>query len=363
MTRFEAYKRIDAVNYSTLKAILSESFNYAKKKSDAMDLGNLVDCKITTPEEFEAQFAVITNEPGDKPKQIIDHIFDAESTEILPLDQYYKEYLYTLMDMYKYYSGTYKDKRDPRRLEKLISDSSEYYQERQKLSGKIIVSQKDIELADRIATSIKNGRFTAPFHNLPFGIKVHNQVVITWTTTGLACKALLDRVLENTTDNPIPIGSYVLPGKSVIIIDYKTMQGKVSRFSKQMWKYRYDIQGSFYSYGTNQWIAHNKPDVSLADFFFIVESTTSPGAPMVYRLSDIDKEIGRWGATKTYEGWIPAGFPNRTDFDRLANDFDLDVLGWEQALNLYKWHYENDEWEYSMDAVQSNGIIETTQYL
>lgn len=361
MTRFEAYKNIDAVNYSALKAILSESFNYAKKQSDAMDLGSLVDCKITTPEEFEAQFAVIPNKPGDKPKQIVDHIFETGQANagFGALD---KEYLFSLMNMFEYRT-TYKDLRDERRFEFFKNDAFNYYTERLANKVKTIVDESDVELADRIATSIKNGRFTAPFHNLPFGIKVHNQVVITWTTTGLACKALLDRVLENTTDNPIPIGSYVLPGKSVIIIDYKTMQGKVSRFSKQMWKYRYDIQGSFYSYGTNQWIAHNKPDVSLADFFFIVESTTSPGAPMVYRLSDIDKEIGRWGATKTYEGWIPAGFPNRTDFDRLANDFDLDVLGWEQALNLYKWHYENDEWEYSMDAVQSNGIIETTQYL
>lgn len=360
MTRFEAYKRIDAVNYSALKAILSESFNYAKKQSDAMDLGSLVDCKITTPEEFEAQFAVIPNKPGDKPKQIVDHIFETGQANagFGALD---KEYLFSLMNMFEYRT-TYKDLRDERRFEFFKNDVFNYYTERLANKVKTIVDESDVELADRIATSIKNGRFTAPFHNLPFGIKVHNQVVITWTTTGLACKALLDRVLENTTDNPIPIGSYVLPGKSVIIIDYKTMQGKVSRFSKQMWKYRYDIQGSFYSYGTNQWIAHNKPDVSLADFFFIVESTTSPGTPMVYRLSDIDKEIGRWGATKTYEGWIPAGFPNRTDFDRLANDFDLDVLGWEQALNLYKWHLENEEWEYSMSTVLSNGIVETKQY-
>jgi len=78
MTRFEAYKNIDAVNYSTLKAVLSESFNQIKRESDAMNLGSLVDCKITTPEEFEAQFAVITSKPGDKPKQIVDHIFETE---------------------------------------------------------------------------------------------------------------------------------------------------------------------------------------------------------------------------------------------------------------------------------------------
>lgn len=361
MTIFRRYKDLDAVNYSALKNILSESFRYAKRQSDAMDLGSLVDCKLTTPMEFDEQFAVISSKPGDKPKQITDYIFETGQA-IAEFDGLDREYLFSLMDMFKYRT-TYKDLRDSRRFEFFKDDVFNYYTERLANGDKVIVDESDVVLADRIATSIQNGRFTSPFHNLPFGVKVYNQTIVRWVTSGLDCKALLDRVIENTTDNPIVIGSYALPGKSVLVIDYKTMQGKASQFSKQMWKYRYDIQGSFYSYGINQWIAYNRPDLKLADFFFIVESTTTPGTPMAYRLSDMDKQIGRWGAIRSAEGFFCAGHIDGIDPDLVANNFTLDVLGWEQALNLYKWHQQNDEWEYSREVVESNGIIETNQYL
>lgn len=359
MTRFKYYKSIDAVNYSTLKAILSESFSQVRRESDAMNLGSLVDCMITTPEEFNEQFAVITSKPGDKPKQIVDHIFDAGQAEagFPALD---KEYLFNLMDVFEYRT-TYKDSRDERRFEFFKNDVFNYYTERLLNRSKTIVDESDVELADRIATSIKNGRFTAVFHNLPVGVKAYNQVIITWNYRGIACKGLIDRVLENTTNEDITLGEYILPAKSIIIIDYKTMQGKVSRFSKQMWKYRYDMQGGFYSYGMADWLSRKKPDVRLHDFLFIVESTTSVGTPIVYKLSDLDKEIGRWGGNKMNDRWTPASHWFE-DFDSLTSCYNLDVLGWEQALSLYKWHQENNEWEYSMNTVLSNGIVETTQY-
>lgn len=360
MTRFEHYRNIDAVNYSTLKAILSESFNQIRRESDAMNLGSLVDCMITTPEEFDEQFAVITSKPGDKPKQIVDHIFETEQA-IVGFGALDKEYLFSLMDMFEYRT-TYKDLRDERRFEFFKNDVFNYYTERLANKSSIIVDESDVELADRIATSIKNGRFTAPFHNLPFGIKAHNQVIITWNYKGIACKGLLDRVLENTTDTDIKLGAYTLPAKSIVVIDYKTMQGKVSRFNKQMWKYRLDIQSSFYSYGIIDWLTRKKPDIRFHEFLFIVESTTSIGTPIVYKLSETDKQVGRWGGNKMSDRWTPASHWFE-DFDSLANYYNLDVLGWEQALSLYKWHHENNEWEYSMDAVLSNGIVETTQYL
>lgn len=355
MNKFQVYKELEAVNYSLLKRILAGNVRGARKQSASMDLGSLVDCRITTPELFDELFSAIESKPGDKPKQIVDHLFD--SNEAVPFNLLDKELLFTLMDLYEYRTS-YTDNRDERRFSFFENEARNYYNERFANRNKIIVNKADVTLSETIAQSVINGRFTAPFHNLPFGIKVHNQVIVTWEYAGVPCKGLVDRILENTTNDPVMLGNYVLPGKSVLLIDYKTTGDSVYRFPKQMWKYRYDMQASWYSFGVNQWIAQNKPDVQIADFMFIVESTKYIGTPMIYRLSRVDKHIGRWGAIRQNGSYVI----DDSGYDRLAENYSLDVLGWEQALSLYKWHNEFNEWEYPMEAVASSGILETSQY-
>lgn len=362
--KIKKYRELDAVNYSLLKSIIEGKFKVkSDSDSNALSLGSLVDCNLTTPELVNELFHVISESPGDKPKKIVDHIFDAYSSNpnstVVGWSALDTQWLSDLMNLYEYRSG-YNNPLDERRFGYLNNECLNYYNERLIARGKSIVSKDMVELADRVSESIKNGRFTSPFWYLPNGVEAYNQVVITFTVSGIQCKGMIDKIIVNTTNDPVMLGSYMLPPSGVLAIDYKTMQGSTSDFVKQMWRYKYHIQGSFYSYGLADWLFKNKPTLKTSDFMFIVESTTYVGKPLAYILSQKDKQIGRWGANKVngdYECVLGVHDP-----DRIAADTAINILGFEQALTLYKWHHEYDEWEYPKSVVETNGLIMTNQF-
>ena len=371
MNKVEQYRRLDAVNYSFLKKVIKGTADAdSPDDSLALSIGSLVDCRITTPELFNSMFTVIDKIPGDKPKKIVDRIFkDFEEnpdavTGLRALDE---DYLTHLINEYEYWGGIKDNKEGDRenKLTKLINDGAviDYYAEKLLAlnKGMKIVDGGMVELSDRIAQSIKTGEFTSVFFYPPPGIKIHYQVIITFSVSGVQCKGLIDVLLENTTDDPIWIGNYLIPGKHVLPIDLKTTAYGPMWFEPIMRKYRYDMQGSFYKHGLSQWIAYNKPEYKVADFMFIVESSKYPGKPLVWVLSQFDELVGRWGGSKDTAGNFIPGI-NDVDPDYAADMYTLDVLGFEQAIQLYKWHKERDLWDYPRYIYEANGLLTTNQY-
>ena len=370
MNKIDKYRALDAVNYSLLKRVIEGNPTRSGFKGRSLDLGSLVDCKLTTPNLFNDMFTVIDKIPGPKPKAIVDHIFsDFESNvdaQVVSLELLDENYLAALINQYEYWGGI-KDKEGDRenKIAKLISDTDvvDYYTERSSIltSSKSVVDKDLLIQADMLATSIQQGRFTSCFFYLPNGVVMHTQVIVTFTVSGVQCKAMVDVLIENTTDKPVMLGAYMLPGKCVLPIDIKTTKERTTSFQKAMWKYKYYLQGALYRHGVSQWVAYNKPGLNVADFIFVVESTTSPGKPLSWTLSKEDEMIGRWGAKRTDNGYQCAlGVDDNPDL--IASTLDLDILGFEQAIQLWKWHSENDEWDYPQYVIENNGLLTTKMF-
>lgn len=359
LERSRAYRELNAINYSSLKAIIEGTLRTRPEDTPSLTIGSLVDTMLTMPEHLNDLYHVMDTVPGEKPKKIVDEMFEVYTANpeiMVPLNQV-SNWLVELMDRYEY-RGNITDV--TKRIAALTKDCEAYYNERLSSFGKTIVSSDDMELASLVKSNIQTGRFTAPFHYVNNALEVHHQVVKTFTVSGIAGKIMIDKLIVNKSDDPIMLGSYVLPGKHVLAIDYKTMSGSTLNFESQMWRFKYHIQGAFYSHGLSEWLRVNQPEYQVADFAFIVESTTSPGRPIIYVMSDKDKMIGRWGAVKVNGNYVCALIGEQ--YDKVAADYTLDVLGFEQAIHLYKWHHEYDEWEYPREIIENNGVITTNQF-
>lgn len=359
MNSVDEYRSLKRVNYSLLKSIIEDSPEPESVDGISVTLGSLVDCELTTPELFGELFAVIDDYPGEKPRKVVDDIFHRfRDEQYVPLMTQLDDSFITILMNKNEYRGNLGYEA---RIAKCIEECSAYYSQKLSAHGKQIVDSKLVEKSLHIASCIRSGRFTSPFLFTPPQIEVSYQKIVLFSVGGVECKCLIDMVLENTSDDIVMLGSYALPGKHLLLVDFKTMKGKTTRFESQMWAYKYDRQGAFYKHGMSQWLAYNKPGYTVAGFMFLVESNTNPGKPICWFLSQKDEMIGRWGAYKECDGYTCA-LGSTDSPDNIAQQVSLDVLGFEQAITLYRWHNENDEWEYPRHVIEANGLLTTNQY-
>lgn len=355
LDQIRRYREHPNINQSKLKDIIKGNFSRLDSDEDYFNLGDLVDCKLTTPELEQEMFHVVTSKIGDKPKKIVDKLVEFRSWDDIP-----NQVLLDLMN-FEEYRMTYKDLSDTRRFDKLREEAEDYFNELQAAAGKTIVTEDMVILSNQIVSNIKESRFTNFFWYVPSGVMVYNQVVILFELEGIKCKAMLDRVLVNTNSFSVQLGAYTLDPNGVIIIDYKTMSGPTKSFSYQARRFRYDFQASFYRDGLTAWKNTHKPEWIICDFFFIIESTTAPGKPRVYRQSDLDYISGKYGMDRQ-NGEFVNPLLTHNSLEEVKNNLNLPVLGYTQALKLYQWHQDNEEWEYEKKVIDNAGIINTTIY-
>jgi len=354
-----SYRDHPALSQSEIKRVISSSFGEAKESS-AMRFGSLVDMMITQESELDDTYAIIDSSIGDKPKTIVDEIIDNQMG-VVPIRELDKKYVLDLMNKHEY-NNRYKNPSDERRYNKFYEESELYYNERRESNGKVIITQEDWDNAIWVRDNILNGQFTQGFHQLPEWCEVHNQLEIYWSAEGVDVKSALDRVIVNKGKG-FMIGNYMIPARSILPIDYKVLERSTRYFN--MRKFRYDIQGSFYSEALKFWmLEQNLYDYELLPFHFIVGGVGQTS--YVHVLSDVDRQIGEWGGRKvpTDSGYevVPSTTFN-IDPDILKTKFDLDVLGWRQGINLYKWYMEHHaEMQYDKEAIENNGIFQSNIY-
>jgi len=359
------YRERPEISQSELKRLISGRFA-EPKESSAMQFGSLVDCLLTTPDLVDEQYAIIDQRIGDKPKMIVDDIIDnyySSGVDKVGFKELDKDYLQHLMDKNEYRS-TYKDPADDRRFDYLYRECVTYYNNRLEHIDKTIIDQETFDNAIIVRDSILHGTFTSAFHDLPDGCETKFQLEIYFTADGFDLKGMLDYVIINHNDSPIMVNDgYMIPAKSIVPIDYKVITTSTRYFN--LLKFRYDIQGSFYRYGLKQWMLNNAlHEYELCNFHFIVGGIGQ--TPYVHVLSNYDEQVGEWGGRRipTDKGYevMPATTFN-VDLNTLSSRLDLDVLGWRQALYLYRWYQEyHAEMQYDKEAIENGGIFHTNAW-
>jgi hypothetical protein len=138
------------------------------------------------------------------------------------------------------------------------------------------------------------------------------QVPVYFEVDGIGCKGLVDKV------DIYPELELIKP------YDFKTMRGHTLTFPKTLQKRRYDLQGSFYRRGlscslqslTNLTGLNIHRGYQVDYMTFIVESTTNPGTPYQFQLTQ--------------------------ELDLIGESGTEDIKGYEQMLYDYSYWLQRD---------------------
>ncbi len=352
------YYESDALNQSTLKDLGQgfESFMAKQEKKETegipsyFAIGSAVDTILTGADgEFEKQFYVseLINKPSDTEIEIVKLVFD---------DVYQDNMEASLSDL----RGSILDAvnqvgwqsrwKDETRIDKIITNGSEYYEDLKCAFGKTILSSEQKSLIDSVVKSLKENERTKKYfdrdkYSKSNIVDIYYQLPIYFEYKGLQCKALLDMLTIIKDDK----GSII----SVHPIDLKTMSGNTIDFLSNLKRLRYDIQAAWYTEALSSESSSFKlsseivPDI-IQNFEFVVESTTNPGTPLVFTLSDELMSIGKYGRKPIniqdvgnlfdQEGYrdIPVVYPIK-GFDKLVDDYKYyEEQGWKENKLITK---------------------------
>lgn len=336
------YDDTTAINQSSLKLILSQGMEKFLQKElstyqekNFFIIGQAVDCIITMGyKEFTDTYylSTIAKKPGDKCMSIVKQAFDIISNQFKIDDigpiQNYTETVYYACNENQYYmnraKATYQE--DTRIATLLKDNAADYWDELLISSSKVLLSAEEANTIYLIVNSLLKHKYTEKLFKDTPGKDIVYQFPMFFEYEDITCKGLIDKIIIDHNN------------KKIMPIDIKTMGFPVSTFKQAMKLRRYDIQGSFYYYGLHlcinslsKLIDKDLKGYTISNFAFIVESSTTPGCPLIFPMTDRLMAHGKVG--------------NGEDFE-----------GWQQALGTYKaWKQEG----FSLEKIVSktNGVI------
>lgn len=187
---------------------------------------------------------------------------------------------------------------------KAFSKENDYYLDLIEAEGKTVISESVFETAKAVATSLRTHPRTARFFDVEaFAsnqlVEVYYQFPIYFSYRGHECKALLDIVIiEYTLASGVPTLNTITP------VDLKTMNGNTYYFPKQVSNFQYFIQAAWYTLALKK--RFEVSELQINPFMFVVESSTKPGKPLCFTLTEDTIHAGREGArigNKEYKGF------------------------------------------------------------
>ena len=327
----QEYYSTEIDSSSSLKEFSFDRRKYFKKyvekskveddeKSQAMIIGDLVDCLLLTPNEFDSKFCMscLHKAPTAGMLAFVEALYKhtinnpnntfAENAKLAYVDSGYKISFEKVIEKF---NG---------------SDAEIYYKEildiRQK--GLTVVTVSDIENAERIILELKTNEFTAPIINRESdeNYNVYNQLQIEgYELDGLLLKSMIDKVIVNHIN------------KTIDIYDLKCVYS-VEGFYKDYYLYRRAyIQAYLYYNAVKFW----KKIIELDDYTvnypnFLVCDSISYFSSLIYSLYGSD--IG-----EAYDGFDFQGkyYPGVKDIIK-----DLRFAKSNNIWKISRKNYENE---------------------
>lgn len=326
----KAYFADPSLSQSTIKGILKgpHMVNVLKKdpyyftEKETLLIGNLVDDYLAY-----SSYDTMTYHKGDvvdKPSEVICSIirkaFDKRINNIM------SDNTMLLLQAAKdhgYGNGKYSDDR----IMTYLLREQGYWNGLIELGGRTLITQGEYDLAITMANNIKNSEFTKEYFANTWINPSDYQVPLFFEQDGVKCKALLDYVRLDVAN------------KTIQPFDFK-MTAYTTTFGQPYHRFKYGIQARWYlrAIEANKQrvitqlmntvrtsTAIRADDWKIDEFKFIVESYINPGTPLIYSMSQEQKDEAD----------------------------DLIAKG----LDLYKWHTETGIWDMSKEIHESKGQL------
>lgn len=334
--KIDYYRNHSAINQSKLKKLLgynpSNFLNEEKEESSGFFMGSLVDCLITTPEDFDTiyyltDFNITASE--NIMKICDEYIRLSESDDLLQNKD--------LVIKIARDNGYYKGYKDDTIYSRIYNDGLKYCSLLKKANGKIIVDKKTYDKAMSIVHSIKD-----TFKDI-FDFDCEYQVSMFSIIDNIEVKCLID-MMKIDFDNKI-----------VNIYDIKTMYESTAMFWLNMKKYRYDIQMAWYK----TIVSNNYPGFKV-NCHFIVESTENIGNPIMYTCTENLLEIGEHGIYVSKGDLFRYIIDDHQETKKIKCLENISFIeGYRQLLTKYKYYNENGfETDYRIKKHNNRALID-----
>jgi len=320
------YRTIDKLNQSLLKEILKSPGSFVRAQEKYMQkektipshfvFGSAVDHMITEDVDFNDKFYVMGESAvSDTIKTIVDYVHDEFGPE---------EFIRKLEDCrdsivracsYVNYGQAWKE---DTRINKVIEQGQNYFKDLAASAGKTIISSEDFSKAVVAHASMMSDPYMSKYLKPKEShMELVKKKVIEFEYDGIPMKCELDLVFINHKLN------------TITPIDVKTTGNTVYGFPYTVWKYRYDFQAAVYHFALEQAISGtNLNNYHINHFKWFVVEKESVNHPLIYKANSKVLEIGFKGGT-------------------LSNGKVLE--GFYSAIERYKFHKNNDKWNYPME--------------
>lgn len=324
LTNLQDYRPYPAYNYSLLSALDKNpsGLQYKDKlESSVMNKGSLLDLLLTNPENFDAEFHIINE---NKPTAGSLVLYDGAIARIeeLQLKQYEHEVIITELYKLKDELNLWSKLVNPELIKERVEDAQllTCIKDHFLIQNKTPIYAKEKAEVDTLLLNLREHPFTKKYFNKDEGVEIMYQVPIVFGEH----KALLDGIYIDHWN------------KEITPFDLKSTDDSAFSFPSKINRFRYDIQAALYTDAFLEYI-QNTPEYKnykINDFIFIVGSYTSPTRPAVYNAKNII-EIGKYGGVL----------------------YNRKIKGYLQLTEEYKWHSENNLWEYKKEVYNNNGVI------
>lgn len=332
------YRQLDALSQSMIKDFYDDRKKFYKKyilneeieeeTTQAVKMGNLVDCLLLTPEDFDNKFFMSICVVRPTEKMLAFTIALAKYTrEATDSEGIVREEFAALAEKARLAADFKWDL--SRVLEGFIGkDAQKYYEELRAVSGsgKMVVTANDIDHANRIVTAIRTGEFTAEVMNLHLQdhTDVYNQLAITgFVVEGRPFKGLLDFLEVNHAEK------YLQPW------DLKAVWALEEFYTEYYLKRKGYLQAVVYDLACTHLRNTEYEGYEVRPMKFLVCDSINYYNPLVYELIVQDLLDGFRGFTyrgKSYKGLI-------------------------QLTKELNWHMDTNIWGMSMDNYLNQGRV------
>ena len=329
------YFALDLLSYSKLAAfdrVGPSLFNDEKKddSSSAIRVGSLVDDILTDPDGIEEKYFIVSI---DKPTASLGVLVDLCTQRFNTFEEIAKPLVFEMAKTAELWSSTKKDEVYETKFD--TDHFWNYLKMHYQRAGRDMVSQDTLELARKMARTLKEDIDTKDAFLEEEGVEVIYQHVELWGVEksetfemfggeapfeGYKSKFDILRIDHNN--------------KTLQFVDIKTMMDKADAFERSFYMFRYYIQDAMYQDALLNLKMRKYPEYSLLDPYNIVCSSIEP--EKAYKF-DIDPK------------WMAAG---REGF-KLGNK---SFKGYHDLTTEVRWHRQTKVYNYTRQEFYSGRV-------